>query len=403
MSNDAMVKAFWKQAGEAISAVESATFSEVTVGPELEYFLCRAWGGAIATHDEKDAVLALLQQQYPEQYSPELGAACIEHHPGPVALTSDGFEGLLAVVNAGYNALWHAAAEHNLYVKGHGTIPWIPTTNVPRTPATRYQVIPDYYAANRAPWNMSPEIGGVTLQDPGVVGLLNAFQISIQAADIAHGVDLLNRMFYLSPLAVALSANALMLGNRSTGYSDCRFEVWRRTFDTRTPSEVALGCIPRIGLPANYFQNVYDYLADAARYPFILDDVDSALRIGIGAYWRDARLKFVNGKVVVEFRPVSMQKNPKENVAIACFVIGRLLWSVANEENLLPMNLVLLNKTQAEIKGLNALLHTNTGLFPARNILHEDLDKAESGLRLFGIYDDLAKRLLDELRQKLSS
>lgn len=402
--NAAMVRAFWEQARRQVAKAKTADFNQLCIGPEVEYFLFKGyWGGSIATHAEKQQVLEVLQKLYPGKYSPELGAAAIEFHPGPVALNSVGLEGFLALCKQVYPQLVDVATQYGLEVGSYGTIPWFLPTGAETTPNPKYEIVPRYYAIRRKPWNSHPQVAGISLENPKVVGLLNAFQFSLQAENIKQGLEILNRMFYISPLAVALGANASFLGGKKTGFADCRRQVWKRSFDIRTLQEVELNLPTRVDLPIDYFNNITDYFADVASFPFILRDAEAAFQIGIGMYWKPARLKFINNNVVVEFRPLSTQKTPLENVQLACFVLGRLLWGIWNEEDYLPMDKVRQNLEQAEKDGLDATFLTESGEISARNVLAADIALAGDGLAAFGLLDNFASQLLVELKAKIES
>lgn len=397
MNERDMLNAFWQQARVAVASVNSSQPHLIKVGPEFEFFMYKKWGGAIASDDEKQKLLGRLGSDY----SQELGAAAIEYHPGPVILNETGFEGWYECCVRAMGYLQQHATEMGFSVGSCGTIPWVPTQNVARSDALRYQLLPDYHRDHRALWNNSPRIGKVSLADPGVVGLLNAFQFSIQADGLADGIDKLNRLFYISPMAVALAPNASTLGGQDTGWADARFEVWRRSFDTRSLVQKMLGRPLRIGLPNRYFKDVWDYFNEITSYPFILEDMSNALRIGIGAYWRDARLKFANGNVVVEFRPLSMQTGLAQNLGLACFVTGRLLWSQDTGEMLPPMRTVQRNKYQAEKYGKKAVFRTRRGTVRAKDLLIRDLNLSREGLRRYGILDCFAQEELRSLETKL--
>jgi len=212
--------------------------------------------------------------------------------------------------------------------------------------------------------------------------------LSIQAKNVEDGVDILNRMFAISPVAVALGANASILGGVVTGWADCRMEVWKRSHDTRNLLERILDRPLRIGLPKNYFPTIRSYFDDISKYPFIINNPENALNIGIGLYWRDARLKFIHQRPVVEFRALAKQATLERDIALFAFVIGRLTWSQTNNELLPPMAKVRKEKEKAERLGKNAY---------SEDYLKAEIIKAKQGLHTLGLLDDFTQTLLDNL------
>ena len=244
--------------------------------------------------------------------------------------------------------------------------------------------MPPYHKTNR-PWWYRPSLNGIDLSDPAVVGLINSAHLSIQAKSVTDAVDIINRMFMISPVATTLGANACVLDGKDTGWADCRFEIWKRSHDTRGIIARVLGKPLRIGLPKRYFASIWDYLNDVASFPFILNDPTNALAIGTGLYWRDARIKFINNTPVVEFRSLSKQNTLMKDLALFAFVIGRVIWSQQNQEPLTPIQQVRKEKQRAEKLGKNAF----SGEF-----VKNEITKARQGLSALGLLDTFTENLL---------
>lgn len=239
---------------------------------------------------------------------------------------------------------------------------------------------------------------------------MNSVQITIDAQGFLDAIDKLNRSLMISPYAVAIGANARYLGCRDTGICDVRFPAWETSHDTRSPSEVASGYPTRIGLPQQYYQSMADYFSQVGSYPFILDDPVSLahpFEVGLGMYWRDARLKFFQekGVVGVEFRPVAIQPSLGEDMAMMFFYVGRLHWSQRYQEPLLPMDLVRSNKEQATTFGLDSRLWCQKGTaveqVPAYLAMKEELNRAAEGLRQFGAPPWVIENMIQVLGKRL--
>ena len=155
-----------------------------------------------------------------------------------------------------------------------------------------------------------------------------------------------------------------------------------------------------------YYLDLRDYLQRVSCYPFILYDPEHAFQIGIGLNWRDARIKFIEDSIVVEFRPVSTQPTVRENIAIMLFYLGRLHWSIQNNEPLLDLKLVEQNRNQAMYFGLNSRLWTYRGrrieILPAEVALDLELKRATDGLMSFGFSKEEIDYYFEILRVRLS-
>jgi hypothetical protein len=358
-NSDEMRAAFWEQARQMIACAPHGSPMPFIghAGAELELVLWDPHTQRLASDTVKNEILA----QLGPDFGVELGAACVEVHPGPVHLPTAKFTGWMEQLSMLEDRLAALAQERGLEVGRWGSVPFADTRDVERTGVLRYKLVPDFHNNHRSDGKV-PRIAGLPLDDAGVVGVLNSFQFSLQAQTVEAAVDMMNRLFMISPWAVALFANASCLGGKNTGWADCRFEVWRRSHDTRTFWQKMRGDQLRIGLPNRFFSDVDDYLKDVAQFPFILDNPEAALKIGIGLYWRDVRLKFAEcagvGVVpLVEFRPLSIQPTLKGDILASAFVIGRLMWSQLNQERLPDMESVRVKKYLAEKfgkKGFNA-------------------------------------------------
>ncbi|HRY56598.1 MAG TPA: glutamate-cysteine ligase family protein [Patescibacteria group bacterium] len=382
-----MLSAFNKMSKEQISKVPKGfpTPTITMVGAEQELFIYREVEGKseLITDEEKNEMLAKLG----DDFGPELGASCIEVHPAPVDLTKVGFSGWLAQLRDLEKQLWVVVEKHGCKVGRYGTIPWADTQNIQRTKTPKYTKVPTFHNLNKTR-KIEETINGVNVLDAAIVGILNAFQFSVQCNGLEDAVDKLNRLYMISPLSVALSGNARFLGGVDTGWEDVRFEAWKRSHDTRSEQDIAEGKSLRVGLPNNYFNSIEDYMKEVSSYPFILEDEAHALQIGIGLFWRDARIKFIKDKAIVEFRPVSTQKTVEEEIEIAAFTIGRLIYSQSLREELIQMPHVSLNKKEAEIHGLRGSYIYNVGLaIKTSEIMLAEIERAQAGLKISGIPD----------------
>lgn len=382
-----MLNAFKSMAKEEISKVPigSVSYKISMAGAEQELFIYN--NGKVKMCLARDEEKKLIVKELGKNFGPELGASCIEIHPEPVNLTQVGFKGWFDQLKKLEDVLNKKVGEHGFKVGRCGTIPWADTTKIERSDLEKYIKVPNFHNDNKVRNDIN-FINGIFVGDASVVGVLNAFQFSVECNGLTDAIDKLNRFYMISPISTALSGNARFLSGKDTGWEDIRFEAWRRSHDTRSKQEESEGKALRIGLPNKYFESIEEYLEEVSSYPFILDDESHALQIGIGLFWRDARIKFINDNAIVEFRPLSTQPSLEREIEIAAFTIGRLIYSQYKQESLIPMEYVHRNKLQAEKYGLKGLYVNADGKEEKTSIVMVDeIEKALQGLKLSGIPD----------------
>lgn len=381
-------------------------------GLEIELPLVTSTFNLAPQHD-RDALI----RQFTKHTSPELAAHQLEiiSEP-PVDLLQQGLGALEHQMAITMTSILREASNRGLYAVRLGCYPLVDIDDVDYTrgdPCYRkYERSPRWHMANRRQ-DTPADLGWkevVRIDNAYVVGLMNATQVTIDAQNFPDAVDKLNRSLMISPYAVAIGANARYLSCSDTGMCDIRFAAWEISHDVRSPDEVALDRPTRIGLPQCYYRDMDDYFKRIQSYPFILDDPISMTRpfeVGLGLYWRDARLKFFQEKktVAVEFRPVALQPSLHEDIAMMLFYVGRLIWSQRTKESLLPMDIVRENKCQAVTHGLHGQLWYQQGTTiecaSARLVMEKELNRAVEGLRLLGAPTNAIVDVLQVLWQRL--
>ncbi len=300
-------------------------------------------------------------------------------------------------------------AQHNLRTLRLGCFPFSPVQSLPFTQGhAKYERCPRWHqqhqqTSRRLLWPPSLQ---AEVSNPYVVSLMNAVHISVDAGSFSDAIDKLNRSLMISPLAIALGANAPYINCLDTGFADVRFAAWEYSHDTRNTAERAAGRLTRIGLPQRYYSSVAEYFQRIMSYPFILNDstsLEHPFEVGNGTYWRDARLKFFRDKhtIAVEFRPIALQPTLHEDIALAAFYLGRLTWSQAVAEPLLSMEKVRWNKREAERNGMNCMLYgqpeNNVVCIKGTSILQKELQRSAEGLQHLGASTADARMLLEPL------
>lgn len=308
---------------------------------------------------------------------PELGASQIEWRTDPIQLEQDGgLQMLVAQARERDVQMRNAAQMHDAVLLRTGTQPLVALNQIERTNKPKYKKVPDFHDRHRTRkdtkigfWEDAVEVKA------DVVALLNSLQCNLEAENLEDAVDLTNRSLMIGPLVVALSGNARFLEGKDTTFNDVRTTAWEISHDTRTDEERQAGKGLRIGLPVDYFANIEDYFDRVGSHPFILDDVDNALRIGIGLFWQDTRIKIIEDSAVVEFRPVSIQPTVEEDIAVMLFYLGRLQWSKQTQEQLQPIE---------EVREMRSLA-MQVGILAFAEGLPIELARSQEALETFGL------------------
>ncbi len=385
--------------------------SELHAGIELEFTVVDKKMN-LAPQNIRDAVV----KAYPQQMSVELGAHQLEILSNPaVNIYGNGLDVLERQMSDCTEEALHVLRTHDAGIVRIGAFPTSLVNNVEYTKGyKKYCICPQWHLDRQR--SAQEDIGKCaweTISDPMVVSLLNAVQISIDGTSFEDVIDKLNRSVMISPFATTLAANARFLNLEDTEYHDVRFEVWRKSHDTRTAEEISSGKFTRVGMPSNYYIDIKDYFNRISSHPFVLSGgqfTEHAFEISNGLYWKDARLKFFHEKnvVAVEFRPIAVQPTLEEDFALIGFYVGRLLWSQQYNEKLLPINMVHNNKMEAMLHGMKAGLFFNDNagrvvFANAKDVLAIEVDRAMDGLRALDISNETIARYEEILCKKIIS
>lgn len=234
--------------------------------------------------------------------------------------------------------------------------------NVPRTNKPKYRIVPEFHDSNRIPSSMrlKEDLGLTTEPDATVAALTNSIQFNLSMPNVPAAIRAMNLMFQMSPSMLALGGNAGIAHSRDTKWSDFRNHVWEMTHRTKSGR--------RVFLPEEYILSPQDLFRRMARFPLILEPQDpkSALEIATGTNWLAAKLKFLCdsnlklNKLLLEFRPLSLQQTPEENAAMFLLSLGRLKLGMETDEPLFDdFDTVRVNGELAARQGMDASLITH--------------------------------------------
>lgn len=365
---------------------------QIMVGLESEVIVARK---DLRLDEEPPDLRRDLVKNLLEHADVELGARQLELRTDPLDLAHHPVSELSMIYETLHDRVVRAAQNMDAVVIRCGTMPFgIPReTDLERTNKEKYQRVPDFQNLHRrrTAW---PYIGRngtcIFIQEASMVSLFQSFQVNLAAHSLDDGIAKLNYALMIAPYLVAASGNARFLACADTGVNDLRILAWERSHDTRTREELRRGVGLRAGLPEGYFRDMGAYLHRIGSYPFILDNPDHALAVGIGLHWLDARLKLIGTSPVVELRALSTQPSPRDEIALALWFVGRVLAASRTHEPLLPFNLVRENRLVALLDGQHTSLWTQDergviGRVPARTAIQIEVDRAFSELARRGI------------------
>lgn len=381
------------------------------VGFELEYsILDRRYNQC--SQRRRDRIIS----QFPSFCDKELGASQLEMRIGPIDILSHQFGTLEEEYAAKQLQIERALAVHGYHLLRSGTNPFVSIAEVKRTAKVfKYKRCPDFHNQYKRK-DINTVVGSrerVDVGDADCISLFNACHINIDSMSCKDAIDKLNRSLMLSPMMIAIGANGRLLDLKDTGIADIRFIAWEISHDIRTPEEVANGDLTRVGMPDRYYTDMNDYFNRILEHPFVLGEDPSvwphSFEVGIGLNWRDARIKFLDGLrqvAVVEFRPLPMQPTLEEDLAMTLFYLGRLTWSQQTNEELIPIDDLIIDKANAMNHGLLAELHfhdqdgkINRGT--ARDFLPLEFSRTAKGLRSLGMSRSNTKRFYEVLLPRL--
>ena len=383
--DERMRKEFFKRTQQVMAETKDDLQEIPKVGLEVELVVTDSHG-----NPTKPGSLTEL-----EFVDEELGANQIEMRTDPIQLTC--LADLERELKEKERRI--VEAKGNLELIRIGAIPNLKIADIEVAPKEKYLIVPTFHDDNRR--RLGTNVGGTNFNRAKCISLFSSTQFNIQADGLEDAVDKMNRSFMISPFLVAVSGNARVVEGRDTGINDIRMLAWEASHDTRTAKDIEQGRETRIGTPQRYFSSIEDYFNRCGSHPFILDIPEAAFEVGIGLNWLDTRIKFIDGKPVVEYRAMSTQPTAKEDVAMAAFYIGRLTFSQKVNEPLEDMQTVHVKRDLAMRWGLEWSF--GCGKADANWIVNEELNKAEFGLEMLGYDRKEITEYTDLIRERLTN
>lgn len=351
---------------------QAGHFSDPTsseVGIELESIGTDEIGNPIGAkqRDRMMRVANNLVLQYNSGFSlqPELGAAQIEINQASEAFFQLDYieiEKVVGLFNQIDSILLEAGEKCGSKFLNLGFHPFADVVNVPRTDKPKYEIVPTHHDGNRSASSrtLQSELNLTKEPDATVAALTNSLQFNISMPDVSTAMRAMNLLFQMTPNMLALGGNAMIAQSEDTRWSDFRNHIWDKTHRTSAGQ--------RVFLPEDFIHSPEDLFLRMARFPLILEPTKakSALEIATGTNWLAAKLKFLCdedlniNKLLLEFRPLSVQQTPEENAAIFLLSLGRLKFGMETNEPLLSdFDTIRVNGELAGRRGSLANLVTN--------------------------------------------
>lgn len=348
---DEMQKAFIKQLKKRCSESKDIGCSiDGKVGIENEYM--------VVDKELKPAPQAIRDYFINENplWKRELGASQIEFNSLPISVETD-HEKLLNHVKQQEETVAKQLEKYDCHILRMGFYPGnlsdIKITDI----SERYQSILDKYSMYRKEY-FDCNLGGIDMGQHinAMIGGGQSSQLNLQVRQ-NDAIGLLNMIYELTPLFVALSSNSTIIDKKNSGYLEVRNVLWEDGYELRTYDEYIHNVSFRTHFPSDYYRNLEDYWKDVNRQLYMKYDTRHAFEINQKMFWRLARLKYQGRKLLLESRFMSIQPRCEEDIALHMFLYSLLLQKSIENNRLLPLMFVKENFRRATKYGTKASLY----------------------------------------------
>ncbi|RLF56902.1 MAG: hypothetical protein DRN27_08850, partial [Thermoplasmata archaeon] len=248
-------------------------------------------------------------------------------------------------------------------------------------------------AKRMAKWRsqFSPIIlGKKTIKPQHIACSIQSVHVHINGKNPEDVVDKYNRLLYMVPEHIAISANSPIIGGQLVDYVESRLLLYEM-------ADGGKGGFPKI---QKYPKNLLEY----AKYLFSQEKI-SALTLSQIAKERheDNRIQFMV-PFRVENRVCSVQAAVRENMALIEYVIGRLKFAQRWSRQTFPtLREIEVNRIEAIKKSLKGNFIWNGQSISARDYLRECIEKAEKGINYFYDHPRYLSILKTRIEKKTNS
>lgn len=213
---------------------------------------------------------------------------------------------------------------------------------------------------------------------------IQSIHVNIQGKNPYDTADKYNRLLYMVPEHIALSANSPIVGGRIVDYAEARLLLY----------EIADG--GNAGFPKlkKYPVDIIEYGEYVLSYKPI---IATTLTQMVKERHEDNRIKF-EIPFRVENRVCPTQPTIKENMALVEYVVGRLKYSQRwNRRDFPSLQEIEINRNEAIKESVRGKFIWNGKSVYVKKHLLESIEKAEKGIKLF----DTQPRYLNILRRRV--
>jgi len=232
------------------------------------------------------------------------------------------------------------------------------------------------------------KVGDKEIRPEHVALCIQSIHLHIQGKSPPDVADKYNRLLYIIPEHVAISANSPIMAGEILDYAESRLLLYEQ-------ADGGNAGFPKL---KKYPTSLIDYGEYLLSFQPIFG---SSLTSLVKERHEDARIRF-EIPFRVENRVCPMQCTMKENMALIEFTVGRLKYAQRwSRQDFPSLKEIEINRIEAIRKSIKGEFIWNGKSIPTKDYLMESIEKAEKGLKTLGCkprYLDLIKRRVQKKR-----
>ena len=234
------------------------------------------------------------------------------------------------------------------------------------------------------------QIGNRIIKPQHVACSINSIHVHINGKNPDDIINKYNRLLFMSPELIALSANSPIIGGELVDYAESRLLLYEI-------ADGGKGGFPNI---QKYPKNLHEY----AKYLFSQEKIMANTLSQIAKErHEDNRVQFMV-PFRVENRVCSVQAAIRENMALIEYIIGRLKFAQRwSRQDLPTLREIEINRAEAIKKSLKSNFIWYGKSILARDYLKECIEKAEKGINYFYDHPRYLPILKSRIEKKINS
>ena len=213
-------------------------------------------------------------------------------------------------------------------------------------------------------------LADITIKPEHIACAIQSIHVHINGKNPDDVVDKFNRLLYMTPEFIALSANSPIIGGRLIDYAESRLLLYEL-------ADGGKGGFPKLN---TYPTNIFDY----GNYLFSQEKIlATTLSQIVKERHEDTRIQF-EVPFRVENRVCAVQAAVRENMALIEYIIGRLKYAQRWSRQVLPaFHEIEINRIEAIKNSLKGVFIWNGKSIPVKEYLLDGIKKAEKGIEYF--------------------